>query len=401
MLWTVSELNRYVREKLEVDEHLQAVQLAGEISGLRAYPSGHWYFTLKDAYAQVSCVMWRSRASALGWRPRDGDAVTALGHVSLYEARGQFQFDVALMQPAGEGELYRQFVYLKAALEAEGLFAPERKRPLPAWPHRIGVVTSPVGAAVRDILNVIGRRCPLVEVIVAPTAVQGVDAPPQIVAALQAVCDFKPDVILLARGGGSLEDLWCFNHEAVARAVAACPVPVVCGVGHETDFTIADFAADLRAPTPSAAAELVTPDGEQLLEQVAERRAQLAGALRALLQARGWALAQGVARLRARSPEGQLRAAQQRLDDAQQRAARARAHQVQLVRERWRRVSQALGTVSPRAVLARGYAVVSRAADDQVVRSVADVAPGMRARVRVTDGEFVTRVEAPAGAAPE
>ncbi len=274
-LWSVSELNRYVKQSLEMDYRLQDLRVAGEVSGFRAYPSGHWYFTLKDGGAQVSCVMWRGRAERQRFTPRDGDAVIAAGAVSLYEVRGQYQLDVALLVPTGEGVLFQEFMRLRARLEAEGLFAPERKRPIPAQPRRIAVVTSLATAALRDILNIIRRRYPLVEVIIAPTPVQGQDAPPQIVAALKVAAAQAPDVIILARGGGALEDLWCFNDERVARAIVASPVPVVSGVGHETDFTIADFAADLRAPTPSAAAELVTPDGEQILALVIDLRARL------------------------------------------------------------------------------------------------------------------------------
>ena len=387
MLWTVSELNKYVRQSLEIDYRLQDLRVTGEISGFKAYGSGHWYFTLKDAYAQINCVMWRSRAERQHFTPREGDAVLAVGHVTLYEVRGQYQLDVALLQPTGEGELYRQFVYLKAQLEAEGLFAPDRKRPLPAWPARIGVVTSAQGAALRDILNVIRRRCSLVEVIIAPTPVQGADASPQIVAALQAVCDFAPQVVIVARGGGALEDLWCFNSEAVARAVAACPVPVVSGVGHETDFTICDFAADLRAPTPSAAAELCTPDQAQLSAEADAVSARLAETMLAQVNQKTWALAARQAELRGLSPEAQVRAAQQRLDDLAARAAAGLHYRLSLERQRWRGLDQALGNVSPLAVLNRGYAMVSQP-DGTLVRQVAQVQPGDALRVRVSDGEF-------------
>ena len=387
MLWTVSDLNKYVRQSLEIDYRLQDLRVTGEISGFKAYGSGHWYFTLKDAYAQINCVMWRSRAERQRFTPRDGDAVLAMGHVTLYEVRGQYQLDVALLQPTGEGELYRQFVYLKAQLEAEGLFAEERKRPLPAWPTRIGVVTSAAGAALRDILNVIRRRCPLVEVIIAPTPVQGEDAPPQIVAALEAVCAFAPQVIIVARGGGAMEDLWCFNSELVARAVAACPVPVVSGVGHETDFTICDFAADLRAPTPSAAAELCTPDQAQLLAETEALTARLAETLQSLVNQKTWALTARQAELRSLSPEAQVRAAQQRLDDLSARAAAGLHYRVSLERERWQGLSQALHNISPLAVLNRGYAMVSQP-DGTLVRQMAQVQPGEVLRVRVSDGEF-------------
>ena len=392
-LWSVSDLNRYVKQTLEMDYRLQDLRVTGEVSGFRAYSSGHWYFTLKDGGAQVSCVMWRGRAERQRFTPRDGDAVIAAGAVSLYEVRGQYQLDVTLLLPTGEGVLFQEFLRLRARLEAEGLFAAERKRPLPAFPRRIAVVTSPAGAALRDILNIIRRRCPLVEVILAPTPVQGLDAPPQIVAALQAAAGQHPDVIILARGGGALEDLWCFNDERVARAIAASPAPVVSGVGHETDFTIADFAADLRAPTPSAAAELVTPDGEQLAAQVDGLQARLGEAALAGLREKSWALTRQQAHLRGLSPQAALRSGQQHLDDLQARAAAALGYRVSLALERWRGLEQAQNTVSPLAVLARGYAVVTDPAG-QVVRSVKQVRPGDELRVRVSDGEFGTKANA-------
>jgi exodeoxyribonuclease VII large subunit len=386
-LWTVSALNRYVKQMLESDYRLQDLSVSGEISGFRAYPSGHWYFTLKDSAAQVSCVMWRGRAERVRFAPRDGDAVTALGSVSLYEARGQYQFDVLALQPAGEGVLYREFLRLKAQLEAEGLFDPARKRPLPLWPRRIGLVTSPKAAALRDMLTVLRRRFPVAEVILAPTPVQGADAPPYIVLALQACAAQQPDVILLARGGGSLEDLWCFNDERVVRAVAACPVPVVSGVGHETDFTLADFAADLRAPTPSAAAELVTPDRAQLLLDVGGHAQRLADSARARLGDRRWALNSLHTQLRGLSPLGQVRAAHQRLDDLRARALAALGYNLSLRRARFSGLAQSLLNVSPLAVLKRGYAVVSTPAG-QVIRRPSQVQPGDPLRIRVAEGEF-------------
>ena len=391
-LWTVSTLNRYVKQALETDYRLQDLRVSGEISGFKAYPSGHWYFSLKDGGAQVNCVLWRSRAERQPFLPRDGDAVVAVGNVTLYEARGQYQLDVLYLQAAGEGVLYREFLRLKAQLEGEGLFAPERKRPLPsAPPRRIGVVTSPAGAALRDILNILRRRWPLAEVILAPTAVQGVDAPPQIVAAIGACAACEPDVLLVARGGGALEDLWCFNDERVVRAVAACPVPVVSGVGHETDFTLTDFAADLRAPTPSAAAELVTPDREQWELDRAALTLRLSEALQAQLRDLNWALSNQQAQLRGLSPANQLRSARQRLDDLTARAAAALDHRLALDRVRWRGLEQALNTVNPRAVLARGYAVVTTEAGE-LVREAAGVQPGQTLRVQVHEGEFATRV---------
>jgi exodeoxyribonuclease VII large subunit len=389
-VWSVGELNHYVRQSLEKDIRLQDLRVTGEVSSLKLYPSGHWYFTLKDAAAQVSCVMWRSRADAqrLRYQPRDGDQVEAVGNITLYEVRGQYQFDVMLLQPVGAGELYREFLALKARLEAEGLFAEERKRPLPRWPATIGLVTSPAGAALRDVLNILRRRLPLARVILSPTPVQGADAPPQIVAALEALARFVPDVILVVRGGGSLEDLWAFNSEAVARAIAASPVPVISGVGHETDFTLADFAADLRAPTPSAAAELASQISvEDLAATVAEQRARLAEALGRLIGVRRGTLAERRARLWGLSPQAQLRGARQHVDDLTARLATALAHMVTLKRERWHGLSQALSGVNPLAVLARGYAVVSHA-DGRVVRKAQEVVPGEPLHVRVSEGEF-------------
>ena len=398
--WSVSELNRYVRQSLEKDFRLQGVRVTGEVSGFRAYPSGHWYFTLKDEAAQVSCVLWRNRAEKLGFTPRDGDAVEAQGNVTLYETRGQYQLDVAWLQRAGEGELYREFVRLKARLEAEGLFAPERKRPLPAWPRTIGLVTSPAGAALRDMLNVIRRRFPMAEVLLSPTPVQGDDAPPQIVAALHALAGARPDVIIVARGGGSLEDLWAFNDERVARAMAALPVPVVSGVGHETDFTIADFVADVRAPTPSAAAELVTPSRDQLRNQVNALAAQMAEALSSAIRDKRISLREQSAQLKALSPQARLANARQRADDLLARAAVAMTHRLALERERWNGLAQALNGVSPLAVLSRGYAVVTHP-DGAVVRKASEVKSGDPLRVRVSEGEFGVEVQNPNSQIPK
>ena len=258
--WTVSTLTHYLRELLESDASLQGVWVQGEISNLSRPSSGHIYFTLKDSGASLRCVMWRGEAVRLRFAVQDGLAVEAHGNISLYEAGGQYQLYVDSIGPIGEGALYQEFVRLKALLEAEGLFNTARKRSIPQFPRKIGIVTSPSGAALRDVLNTLRRRLPLAEVVLAPTPVQGDEAAPAIVSALQnlnRVC--TPDVILLARGGGSIEDLWAFNDERVVRAIVGSVAPVITGIGHETDFTLADFASDLRAPTPTAAAELATP----------------------------------------------------------------------------------------------------------------------------------------------
>jgi exodeoxyribonuclease VII large subunit len=297
------------------------------------------------------------------------------------------------------GSLYLEYERLKAQLEAEGLFAPERKRSLPDFPSCIGIVTSPTAAALRDILNVLGRRYPLAEVLLAPTQVQGDAAPPQIVAALKALNE-RPeagavDVIIVARGGGSLEDLWAFNDERVARAVAASRVPVICGVGHETDFSLADFAADVRAPTPSAAAELVAPDWADLRIQVAGLSAALATAMQGVVEAQRWRLTEQTQALRHLSPAVRLAQARQRVDDLVGRAEAAMRHDLALRREQLGGLSGRLSGVSPAGTLERGYAIVRHAGTDgagAVVRSVGQVAPGDALNVRVTDGAFEAEV---------
>src|SRR6266498_4734715 len=256
--WTVSKLTFFIRRLLEENETLQDVWVQGEISNLSRPASGHIYFTLKDSSAALKCAMWKTSAMRLGIALQDGKAVEVDGKIGVYEVSGQYQLYADQIRSVGEGALYQEFMRLKAMLEAEGLFAPERKRPIPMFPRRIGIVTSATGAALRDLLNTLQRRLPLVEVILAPSPVQGTEAPPALIKALQSLNAQKPDVILIARGGGSIEDLWAFNDERVVRAVAMSEVPIISGVGHETDFTLSDFAADLRAPTPTAAAELAT-----------------------------------------------------------------------------------------------------------------------------------------------
>jgi exodeoxyribonuclease VII large subunit len=257
--WTVSRLTQHLRQVIESDPQLQDVWVRGELSNVSRPASGHLYFTLKDAGASLRGVMWKLDAARLKFPLRDGMEVEAHGRIGIYEVSGQVQLYADVLRPVGEGALYAEFLRLKSLLEAEGLFDLSRKRGLPELPRRIGIVTSSTGAALRDMLNTLRRRLPFVDVILAPSPVQGADAPPALVAALQKLNRFQPDVILIARGGGSIEDLWAFNDERVVRAVAASQAPVISGVGHETDFTLTDFAADLRAPTPTAAAELATP----------------------------------------------------------------------------------------------------------------------------------------------
>ena len=392
--YSVSALTRHIRALLDADASLRDVWVEGEVSNLTRHGSGHWYFTLKDDRAALKCVMWRSEAARQTYIPDHGDAVLAHGRIDVYETGGQYQLYTDLLRPAGRGDLHARFEALKAKLEAEGLFAPASKRPLPAFPRRIGVVTSPTAAAFQDMQNVLRRRYPLAEVILSPTAVQGDDAPPRIVAALDALNRYGDvDVILLIRGGGSLEDLWCFNDERVARAVAASAIPVVCGVGHETDFTIADFAADVRAPTPSAAAEIATPDVAELAYTVEDLGGRLALVMRERL-AEGYRRVEAEVRaLRRLSPLNRVRNSRQRVDDLLVRAARSLSHVVELRRERLEARRQALIAADPRAILARGYAIVERAGDGLRLTSAADAAPGTALNVRLHKGRLRVSVK--------
>lgn len=387
--WSVSDLNRYVRERLETDIRLRDVSVQGEVSSFKVYPSGHWYFTLKDAEAQLNCVMWRSRATLSRFRPREGDMAVALGHVTLYEARGQYQFEALTLQPAGAGVLYQRFLLLKAQLEAEGVFDPARKRPLPRQPRRIGLVTSPAGAALHDMLAILRRRAPLAEVTLAPTAVQGEDAPPQIVAALRRLAALppaaRPDVVIVGRGGGALEDLWAFNTPEVARQIAVMPMPIVSAVGHETDTTLADFAADVRAPTPSAAAELVSAVTlDDLRYALDDLSARLTQALQASLQTRHAALTAQVTRLRLLAPRARLAHQRATLTALTQRLHTVSQHRLALRRADLHAQTQRLQAVNPLAVLQRGYALVT-AADGRPLTTAAQTAPGQNVTIRWHD----------------
>jgi exodeoxyribonuclease VII large subunit len=394
--YTVSQLTGHIRRLIEGEPALSDLWVEGEVSNFSRASSGHCYFTLKDAGSQVHCVMWRTVAQSQGYLPTSGDLVLAHGGVGVYEAGGRYQLYVDQLRPAGVGDLYRQFELLKARLEAEGLFGPERKRPLPEFPRRIGVVTSPTAAALRDVIHVLGRRYPLAEVLLAPTQVQGDAAPPQIVAALQALnARDDVDTIIVARGGGSLEDLWAFNDERVARAVAASRIPVICGVGHETDFSLADFAADVRAPTPSAAAEIAVPDRAELRAQVAGLALALASAMQGDVEERRWRVAEQARALKHLSPAIQLVQARQRVDDLLARVEAAVRHNLALHRERLGGLTGRLAGVSPLGTLERGYAIVRHREGGTIVRSVGQVAPGDALDVRVADGDFGVKVTSP------
>jgi exodeoxyribonuclease VII large subunit len=432
---TPSTLNRLVRGLLE--DALPLVWIEGELSNVARPASGHLYFTLKDSLAQVRCAMFKTKSMGLRFRPADGVHVLCRARVGLYEPRGEFQLVVEHMEPAGEGALQREFEQLKAQLDAEGLFAQERKRPLPRFARRIGVITSATGAAIRDVLSVMSRRWPLVEVDVLPVPVQGREAPPAIVSMVRkaSACG-RYDVLLLTRGGGSLEDLWAFNDEQVARAVHASTVPVVSAVGHEIDFSISDFVADLRAPTPSAAAELLVPDILALRRHVEQLHQRTVAIHERRLHTRIQRLDHLLARLQAQRPQARLARDRQRLQQLQRRLLACRQAQltrktirldrvharllaqhprqrVALLRQRLeqhalqlrhmtqhklqrerlnvQQIARAMHAVSPLATLERGYAILFDE-EGKVLRSAQNVAVDTPLRAKLADGELALRV---------
>jgi exodeoxyribonuclease VII large subunit len=390
--WSVTDLTRYLKDLLESDHNLADVWVQGEVSNFSSPRSGHLYFTIKDNNAALRVVVWRNAVLRLAYGPRDGDAVEVHGMISIYEAGGQYQLYADQIRPLGEGALYQEFMRLKARLEAEGLFDDQRKRPIPSRPQRIGIVTSPTGAALRDMLNTLRRRYPLVEVFLAPSPVQGEEAPPEIVKGLQVLNRVVvPDVILVGRGGGSIEDLWAFNDERVARAIAASQAPVISGVGHQTDFTIADFVADLRAPTPTAAAELATPDRADLKLTIGELSQRLARAVLAQSNQLRWSLTHLANRFGRLSPATKIQSDRQRLDELTSRTHMVLSHRIKLQRAQLAGLDQRLAALNPLSILRRGYAVVSKS-DGTLVRQVSQVVPGDQLSVKVSDGEFSAEV---------
>ena len=435
-IYSVSRLNREVRVLLE--RGFGSLWLEAEISNFAKPSSGHWYFSLKDAGAQVRCAMFRQRNMLCAFTPRDGQKVLVRARIGLYEPRGEFQLVVDHMEDSGQGALKRQFEELSARLNQEGLFAAERKRALPGLPRRIGIITSPTGAAVRDILHVLARRFPAAAVLIYPVPVQGAQAAGEIVAALKlAGRRGECDVLILARGGGSLEDLWAFNDERLARAIVDSPIPIITGIGHEIDFTIADFAADVRAPTPSAAAELAVPDADEWLNSFVRIGARLQICARRRLAERRERLRWLAGRLAQSGPAARLGAQAQRLDELEQSLVRALRRRLQQHRERLRwltgraalvspsnrlgqqrlrldnleqRLQRALrrtldsrrekllplvrtlNAVSPLATLERGYAIVSIDGGG-ILRNADDAKPGTLIEARLAQGRLRARVE--------
>lgn len=445
-IYTVSRLNSEVRLTLELQ--FRQLWLVGEVSNFVAASSGHWYFSLKDQAAQVKVAMFKTSNRNAAFTPRNGQQVMVRARISVYEPRGEYQLLADFIEPAGDGLLRQQYEQLKAKLAAEGLFAPERKKPLPPSVQTVGVITSPTGAAIRDILTVLQRRAPGLAVIIYPSLVQGAQAAADLTAALQhAIQRQECQVLIIGRGGGSLEDLWCFNDETLARTIANCPIPIVSAVGHEIDFSISDFVADVRAATPSAAAELVSPDQQHQLQQLHQLQQRLQQAIRQRLASASQQFLHQASRLQLLHPARRLQQQQQRLDELQIRLIQAMQQQLQQKKQQWqlqqtalslvspqqqlqrqqqqlqmlqqqllsswqqqqqRRqqqwqlLSSQLHTVSPLATLERGYSIVFSTEDSQdgrhqvkgaVLKSQQQVQPGQLLQIRLADGELSARVE--------
>ncbi len=390
---TVTGMTQYLRALLESDEILRDVWVSGEVSTLSKPSSGHIYFNLKDSSATLKCVIWRQNAMRVKSVLETGMAVEVHGYISVYEAGGQYQLYVDAIRMAGEGLLFQEFMRLKALLEAEGLFDPERKRELPTFPKKIGIVTSPTGAALQDMLNTLQGRFPLVEVVLAPSVVQGEEAPPKIVQAIRQLNQLLDvDVILVARGGGSMEDLWAFNDERVVRAIAESRIPVVTGIGHETDTTLSDYAADLRAPTPTGAAVLVTPDKGDLLANLAGLQTELDDVFDREIRQQRQNLLSAQSQLNFLSPINRIRNNQQRLDEVILRMGRVFDHRIALHGSRLGGLSARLNALNPMQVLQRGYAIVSDE-NGKIVSSVTDVEAGKKVSAQLIDGILETEVK--------
>ncbi len=385
----VGQLTEYLKLALENDPALADLWLSGEISNYAHYASGHHYFTLKDEDGQLRAVMFKQSALWNTVALRNGLAVIVHGRISVYPARGELQVIVDTVTEEGIGRLHLEFEQLKDRLEAAGLFNPDRKRPLPVLPRVIGVVTSPHAAAFQDIKNVLSRRYPIAQLVLAPTLVQGDSAPANIVAAIEALNRRKDvDVIIVARGGGSIEELWAFNDERVALTVFASRIPIVSGVGHETDTTIIDYVADRRAPTPSAAAELVTPDRRELAGSIQAAKLDMAQNLARLIASNRRELANAASRLMRLTPARIIEQQRQRVDDYTAAAARALAARLALQRERLRGGTAQLAALDPRAILRRGYAIVRNTSTGHIVSSVEHAATYDLLEVQLGDGSF-------------
>ena len=388
--YTVAEITREIKELLEMS--FPTVRIEGEISNFTRHSSGHLYFTLKDELAQLKCVMWKYQAGRLIFQPQDGIKVILDGKLQVYERGGYYQLNVQQIQPAGIGDLQMAFERLKRKLHAEGLFEERHKQPLPEFPQRIGVITSPTGAAIRDIVSVLQRRFPAVEIILHPVRVQGEGAAPEIAAAIKTMNEYGSlDLLIIGRGGGSLEDLWPFNEEIVARAIYASRLPVISAVGHEIDFTIADFVADRRAPTPSAAAEMAVKDRAELIGNLEYYREKFGAYLKKTLERRREKLQHLRESYAFRRPEDTILQKMQRVDELEKNMNLTMEHLLQLREERLQALRRRLHALSPTAILERGYSICYR--ENEIVRSVKQIHPLDTVQVRLAHGHFLSQVQ--------
>ena len=401
--FSVSQLTNQIKYLLETQFDELAVE--GEISNFRPAPSGHAYFTLKDANAQLSCVMFRGNFSKINFKPKDGQKVRAEGRISVYAPRGNYQFIISKMTEHGVGDLHQQFIELKNKLEKQGLFDPSHKKEIPFLPRRIGVVTSPTGAAIRDILNVLGRRFANLEIIIYSARVQGEYATGEIVRGIQKFNELENiDVMIIGRGGGSIEDLWCFNEEKVARAIFASNIPIISAVGHEIDFTISDFTADLRVPTPSAAAEIVSQNQQDLIDRVSNFNRRLDRAILNVVDQRKAQLKNLQTSYAMRRPLDRIRETQQRLDDANQRLEQTLTTKISQAKQALHSFSEKLEALNPTAILQRGYSIVYiKHADpdsknkftEEILRKSNQAKPNQKMRIVTSDGELPATANPP------
>lgn len=389
---SVAQFTSQIKAALENNQLFQNVWVKGEISNLSQPASGHLYFTLKDSQAALRCVMWRSQVARLLHKPKEGDAVEVKGSVTVYEKSGQYQMVTTLIRPAGEGKLYQAFLETKQKLEDEGLFDSKHKRPIPFLPKTIGIVTSATGAAIRDMLHTIERRYPLARVVIAPATVQGDAAAKELIRSLETLNSMiHPDVILIGRGGGSLEDLWCFNDEALARAIYASEAPVISGVGHETDFTIADFVADLRAPTPTAAAELATPDQQEFLLQLDSMSVYFENMIETKITELNSNLKDQKRLLNLLSPEKQLSLHRDSLNSLAESQTRLIKQKLQNYAQMLAHAKESLELLTPENVLKRGYAIVYK--NDKTISSVDGVELQDEIQVQFSNGKLTSIVK--------
>ena len=390
---SVTQLNKYLKEKLEQDRLLLNIWVKGEISNFKHHSSGHMYFTLKDQQSAIKAVMFKSFSYNLPFKPADGLSVLVRGSISVYLQSGQYQLIIEEIQPEGYGAISLAFEQLKAKLEKEGLFAPELKQRIPVLPGKIGIVTSPTSAAIKDILTVLFRRYPQAQVVISPTQVQGEQAPQQIVSAINNLTQIREiDVIIVARGGGSLEELWAFNSEEVARAIRACSVPIVTGIGHETDYTIADFVADVRAATPSAAAELVVPSMQDLSRLLSQLQSRLEYKIRTYLNQ----LRKNVHYLantsQFKNPNAAINMRRQHLDDLEQKVIGSIEKKLLAAQQQLGQSSEKLNLLSPLAVLSRGYSICRQPEDKQLVTSGKDIKKGQLIEIILKEDSLICEV---------